>query len=121
MNHIRPLAVILVFSLLGELLQHLLPFPLPASVYGMILLFIALATKLLPREAVKGTGAFLVSLLPLLFVVPIVGIVSSFSLIARNLVGIVVTIAVPTVLTFAVSGLVTQRLLKKKEGGEENG
>ena len=114
MKYIKQLGVILVFSALGEFLQHLLPFPIPASVYGMVLLFLALATKLLPKEAVKESGAFLVSILPLLFVVPIVGLVSNFDLIARNLLPIVITIAMPTVITFAVSGLVTQKLLRKE-------
>jgi len=114
MKYVKQLGVILVLSALGELLQHFLPFPIPASVYGMVLLFLALATKLLPKEAVKETGGFLVSILPLLFVVPIVGLVSNFDLIAQNLFPIVITIALPTVITFAVSGLVTQWLLKKE-------
>ncbi len=119
MKYIKQLGMILFFSALGELLQHFLPFPIPASVYGMVLLFLALATKLLPKEAVKGTGAFLVSILPLLFVVPVVGLVSNFELIAQNWLPIVITIAVPTAITFAVSGLVTQLLLKK--GGKGHG
>lgn len=114
MKYIKQLGVILVFSALGEFLQYLLPFPIPASVYGMILLFLALVTKLLPKDAVKGSGAFLVSILPLLFVVPIVGLVSNFDLIARNLLPILITIVAPTVITFAVSGLVTQKLLRKE-------
>ena len=115
MKYIKQLGVIFLFSAFGELLQHLLPFPIPASVYGMVLLFLALASKLLPKEAVTGAGAFLVSILPLLFVVPIVGLVRNFDLIAQNLIPIVITIAVPTVITFAVSGLVTQKLLKKED------
>ena len=114
MKYIKQLGVILVFSALGEFLQYLLPFPIPASVYGMVLLFLALATKLLPKEAVKESGAFLVSILPLLFVVPIVGLASNFDLIAQNFLPIVITIVVPTVITFAVSGLVTQKLLRKE-------
>ncbi len=119
MKYVKQLGVILFFSVLGELLQRFLPFPIPASVYGMVLLFLALATKLLPKEAVKGTGTFLVSILPLLFVAPVVGLVSSMDLIARNLLPIVITVVVPTVITFAVSGLVTQKLLKKE--GTEHG
>ena len=39
---------------------------------------------------------------------------SNLDLIARNLVPIVITIVLPTVITFAVSGLITQKLLKKE-------
>ena len=115
MKYVKQLGVILGFSALGELLQFLLPFPIPASVYGMVLLFAALATGVLPKEAVQDAGTLLVAVLPLLFVVPIVGLVSSFELIARNLPAIVITIVLPTVLTFAVAGLVTQKLLKKED------
>ncbi len=120
MKYIRQLGIILAFSAAGELLQLLLPLPLPASVYGMVLLFLALALKILPKEAVSGAGALLVGILPLLFVVPIVGLVDNFSLIAQNLLPIVITIAVPTVLTFAAAGLTTQWLLKKKEGKDHD-
>lgn len=114
MNYVKKLGVILGFSALGELLAHLLPFPIPASVYGMVLLFVALATRLMAKETVKGVGGFLVSILPLLFVVPIVSLVSDFQLIAENFLPIAIVIAVPTVITFAVSGLVTQILLRKE-------
>ena len=60
----------MLFSLLGELCHLMLPIPIPASIYGMVLLFLALALGLLKVDAVKETGSFLVSLLPLLFVVP---------------------------------------------------
>lgn len=115
MKYVKQVGVILVFSVLGELLQHVLPFPIPASVYGMVLLFLALSTKLLPFDAVKGAGSFLVSILPLLFVIPIVGLVNNFELIAQNFLPIVLIIAVPTVISFAAAGWVTQLLLKKKE------
>lgn len=118
MKYVKQLAVILLFSAVGELLEYLIPLPIPASIYGMVLLFLALATKLLPFEAVKGAGSFLVSVLPLMFVVPIVGLMDNFDLIGENLIAIVVIIAVPTVLTFAVSGLVTQLILKK--GGRKD-
>ena len=63
--------------------------------------------------------AMVINYLPLLFVVPIVGLVSNFNLIAQNFLPILITIAVPAVITFAVSGLVTQKLLKKEVGHDE--
>ena len=119
MKYVKQLSVILVFSALGEGLQQLLPFPIPASVYGMVLLFLSLATKLLPKAAVKEAGAFMVTMLPLLFVVPIVGLVSNFDLIAQNLFPVAITIAIPTVITYVVSGLVTQKLLKRGAGSHD--
>ena len=66
MKYIRQLGIILLFSLAGDVCHGLLPFPIPASIYGMVLLLLALTCKLVKVEDVKQTGDFLVSLLPLL-------------------------------------------------------
>ena len=78
MKYIGQFGIIILFSLAGELCHMLLPFPIPASLYGMVLLLLALAVKLLKVEQVKETGSFLVSLLPLLFVRPVIMILGFF-------------------------------------------
>lgn len=37
--------IIIAFSFLGELLHYFLPLPIPASIYGIVLLFVALELK----------------------------------------------------------------------------
>lgn len=106
----------MLFSLLGELCHLNIPLPIPASIYGMVLLFLCLALKLLKVESVKETGAFLVGLLPLLFVVPTVGLMGCWDLIREDLLQIAIVIVVTTVLTFGLSGLLTKRF--RKDGGE---
>ena len=68
MKYLRQFVIILLYTLAAEFCHALLPFPIPASIYGIILLVFSFAFKLLKVEAVKRTGQFLVSLLPLLFV-----------------------------------------------------
>lgn len=116
MKYIKQFGVIMLFSLAGELCQLLLPLPVPASIYGMVLLFLSLASGLLKVDAVKETGSFLVSLLPLLFVVPTVGLMGHWDLIRNDLLQIVILLVVTTILTFGVSGMLT-KLFRK--GGEE--
>lgn len=118
MKQLRQLAWILVFSLLGEVCHRLIPFPIPASIYGMVLLFLALFTRLLKVEAVKETGNFLVSLFPMLFVVSTVGLLGCWELIRDKLWLLAVLILVTTVLTFGISGLVS-RLFSRKEASHE--
>lgn len=101
------------FTLAGEALQRLLPFPIPASVYGLALLFAALCVGIVKVSQVKETGAFLTSVLPLLFVAPTVGIVEHWTLIRPQLLAIILLLLASTVITFGVSGKITQRLLKK--------
>ena len=80
----------------------------------ILLLFLALCLGMVKLEQVKQTGDFLSSLFPLLFIPTVAGVMEVWDLIADNLLPIVITIALPTVITFAVSGLVTQKLLRKE-------
>ena len=107
-------ARIMGFCLAGELLHRVLPLPIPAAVYGLLLLFLALCVKLVKPEQVKQAGSFLTSLLPLLFVGPTVGITEQWGLIAPKLLPIGLLLLGSTVLTFGISGRLTQRFLKKE-------
>ena len=42
MKYLYPFVVILAFTFLGELLNYFLPLPIPASIWGLLLLFAAL-------------------------------------------------------------------------------
>lgn len=120
MKYIRQLGIIFGFSFLGELCHWLIPLPVPASIYGMVLLFGALALKILPGEWVKDAGGFLTSILPLLFVAPAVGLLGCFDALAEDGLAILVIVLVSTVAVFAVSGLVTQALLRRKKGEKKD-
>ena len=72
MKYLKQVCLILLFSFLGEVCRLFLPLMIPASIYGIGLLFAALALKLIRIEDVRETGGFLTSLLPLLFVRPVI-------------------------------------------------
>lgn len=113
MRFLSQLCIILGFTLLGEALQQLIPLGIPASVYGLVLLFLALCTGLVKVEQVKDVGAFLSSILPVLFVSPTVGILEHWALIQAKLLPILLLLAASTVLVFGLSGVITQLLMKK--------
>lgn len=117
MKYLTQFLIILGFTLTGEVLQRIIPLPIPASVYGLLLLFLALCFGLIKLEQVKETGAFLTSILPILFVSPAVGIVEDWGLIRDDLIPILLLLVASTVLTFGISGRIAQALLKK--GGEQ--
>ena len=119
MKYIKQLMWILLFSGIGELLQAVIPLPIPAAIYGLVLLLTALCTGLLQAEKIAETANFLISIMPLLFVAPAVSILAHWELIAPNVVAIVVIMTLSTVIVFALSGLVTKWLQKK--GGEADG
>ena len=107
------------FTLAGEALQRIIPLPIPASVYGLALLFTALCLKIVKAEQVKATGGFLTSILPILFVGPTVGIVEYWALISSKLLPIALLILATTVLTFGISGPIAQALSRKGGANHE--
>lgn len=117
MKYLKQLFYILAFSLAGELLCAVIPLPIPAAIYGIVLLFTALCTGLLKAEKVEDTARFLIKIMPLLFVAPAVNILRYWDLISPNLAKICLITAVSTVIVFAVSGWVTQLLRK---GGKDH-
>lgn len=120
MKYIKQVLIILFFTLLGELLSYIIPLPIPAAIYGLVLLLIALCTGLLKPEKIAETARFLVSIMSVLFIAPTVNILSYWGLIAPKLVPICIIVAASTFLVFTVSGLVTTALLTRK-GGQDNG
>lgn len=115
MKYLTQCCIIMGFTLLGEVLQRIVPLPIPASVYGIALLFAALCLKWVKVEQIKETGSFLSSILPILFVSPAVGIVEDWGLIRDDLLAILLLLIGSTVLTFGISGRVAQAFLKKEE------
>ena len=116
MKYLSQFLIILGFTFAGEALQRIIPLPIPASVYGLTLLFLALNLKIVKVEQVKETGAFLTSILAILFVSPAVNIVDDWGLIRDDLLPILLILVASTLLTFGISGRVAQWVLKK--GGE---
>ena len=120
MNYAKQVLIILAFTGLGEVLAAVIPFPIPAAIYGIVLMLIALGTGILKTEQVKDASGFLIAIMPILYVPVCVRILEYWGIISSNLVAILTITIVSTFLVFAVSGLVTQALLKKK-GDKENG
>ena len=84
-----------------------------------MLLFAALCAGLVKPEQVRTVSGFLISIMPVLFVAPAVGIAENWALIRGELLPILLLLAGSTFLTFGISGRLTQWLLKK--GGADNG
>ncbi len=117
LKYIKQILIILLFSFLGELLAKAIPLPIPAAIYGFILLFLSLFIGLVKESDISETASFLISGMGILFVAPAVNILSYFGLIAPALVPICIIVVSSTFVVFGVSGLVTQAFLKK---GDKN-
>lgn len=93
----------------------LIPLPIPAAIYGLILLFLALMFKLVKLEQIRQTGSFLVNIMAVMFVSPTVGILECWDVVRDHLISICVIILVSTAATFFVSGKVTQWMIRRRK------
>lgn len=119
MKYLSQFFIILGFTLAGEALQLIIPLPIPASVYGIVLLFCALHFDLLKVEQVKEVGGFLTSILPILFVAPAVGFLENWDIIKGALLPMFLVVLSSTVLTFGISGRIAQIRMDKEKAHDE--
>ena len=120
MKYIFQFARILLICFLGEVLAYFLPLPVPASVYGLVLMLLALTTGIYKLKDVKEAGAFLIGIMPLLFVPAAAGVMELWSELAAMLIPCLVAVVPVTLLVMAVTGRVTQAVQRRLSGPSEN-
>ena len=113
-------ARILVFCFLGEILHAVLPLPLPSSIYGLILLLLALRLNIIQLEDVKEVGLFLTGIFPLLFVPAAAGVMELWAEMGSMLLPILLSIFPVTVLVLITSGHTTQAMVRRKQKGADH-
>ena len=118
MKYLRQIVIILAFSFVGEALSLLIPLPIPGSIYGIVLLFLALETKLVKLASIKDVSDFLISFMPVMFIPAATGLMASWDILRSNAVAYVVIMAVTTVVVMGVSGGITQWIIRRGEDGE---
>ena len=121
MKYLKQFGIILAISCLGELLSLLLPLPVPASIYGIVILFVCLQSGLLKLASIRETSAFLIEIMPILFLPAAVGLLEAWDVLKPNLLPIAVITAVSTFVVMGAAGLVTQVVIRRgKKGGEDH-
>ena len=118
MRYLKQLVIILLISFLGELLHTFIPLPVPASIYGLVLMLLALCTGVVKLASVRDTGKFLLDIMPVMFIPAAVGLLDSWGILAPVWLPVAVITVVSTVLVMGVGGLVAQWVIRRehKEG-----
>ncbi|MDO4523330.1 MAG: CidA/LrgA family protein, partial [Eubacteriales bacterium] len=119
MKLLYQLGVILIISFIGEALHALLPLPVPASIYGLVLMLTLLMSKRIRLEQVKLAGDLLLEIMPPLFIPVSVGLITVWGDLAKRLIPILVITVVTTIIVMAVTGLVSQAVIRRQRKGEE--
>ena len=121
MKYVKQFFIILLISFVGELFKYLIPLPIPASIYGMVILFIGLMTGLIRLDDVKDVGKFLIEIMPLMFIPAGVGLLNAWDTLKPVLIPIIVILFVSTIVVMGVSGKVTQTMIEAEERKKNEG
>lgn len=105
--------IIIAFSFAGELLHFLLPLPIPASIYGIVLLFAALELKIVKVKHIRETSGFLIAIMPVMFIPAAVGLIDSWQSIGNSWLQYIVVTVVSTFVVMGVSGWITQAVIQR--------
>ena len=112
MKYLKQFGIILFISFLGEIFNHLIPLPVPASIYGIVILFLCLELKVIRLESVKDTSKFLIEIMPVMFIPAAAGVMDVWSIIKPSCFEYAAILIVSTIAVMAVSGLVTQLVVR---------
>ena len=112
MKHLFRLSIILLISLIGEILHAIIPLPVPAGIYGMILMFVSLCTGIVRLESVRTVGMFLIEIMPVMFIPAAVGLLDSWDALKSMLLPCCIALVPITLIVMAVSGRTTQALIR---------
>lgn len=104
------LAVILLIS---KIIESLIPIPMPASVIGLVLLFIALCTGIVKLGQVESVGTALTNNISFLFVPAGISVINSLPILSKSPVLIILLIIISTILLLISTGFASQLLVTK--------
>lgn len=97
---------------MGEALHVLIPLPVPASVYGLVIMLIALGTHIIRLEQVKEAAEFLIEIMPVMFIPAGVGLLTAWGILKPVCVPIILITVITTVVVMIVTGRVTQAVIR---------
>ena len=125
MKYLKQLLIILIFTFAGEILHYVVPLQIPASIYGLVLLFAALVLGFIKLPQVEETAKLLIEVMPLMFIPAGVALLESWGDLKPILIPVAAIMVVSTVLVMRVSGKVTQGIMthagkKQKEEAKDH-
>lgn len=121
MKFIKQFGIILAISFIGEIMNYLIPLPVPASIYGLVLMLLCLHFRIVHIDSVKDSGKFLIEIMPLMFIPAAVGLIESWKTIGSKIGTYLIITVLSTIFVMIVAGHTTQafiRFSKSKDNQE---
>lgn len=113
MKYLSQALIIAAITFVAEVLKFMIPLPIPASIYGLLLLFALLKSGILKLEQVEGVGGLLLELMPLLLVPASVSFLTVLDTVQSMLLPVLIIGFIGTAFVMAVTGTVSQFLIRR--------
>lgn len=121
MKYINQLGIILGITFLGELIHSIVPLPVPASIYGLIIMLLCLYTGAVKLDKVREAGNFLLEIMPLMFIPAAVSLLTSWKELKDIWFPVLMITVITTIIVMAVTGKTAQAIIKKDKGEKREG
>lgn len=118
MKYIHQFFIIILISFIGELLSYLLPLPVPASVYGLVILLMCLFTGIVRLKDIEDVADWLILIMPVLFVPAAVSLMNVGQQLFNDLLIICIVLVISTIVVMVTTGKVAQYMIERKERKE---
>lgn len=121
MKYLTQFSIIILFSFAAEIVKSLLPLPIPASIYGFILLFAALRIGIVKVRQIRETSFFLIEIMPIMFIPAAVGVMKHYTVFKGLYLQVAFLIFATTLFVMAVTAFAVSFMLKSGKEGRYGG
>lgn len=115
MKYLKQLSIIFAICFVAEILYMLLPLPVPASIYGLLILFMLLLFRVVKPEQVEDVAEFFLAIMPFFFISPSVSLMKSFVSYQDSVLSVLVIGIVSTLVVTVSTGITAQFFIRRKK------
>lgn len=119
MKYVFQFGLILAITFAAEMIYRYLPLPIPASIYGLVIMLFLLVTGIIRLDWVKESARYLILIMPLMFIPAGAKLVTMGDMILSVLFPVLITVFVTTIIVMVISGRVTQFIIKKESKNDK--
>lgn len=111
MKYLYQFCVIMIFVFLGEVMGYVIPLPVAGSIYGLVLLFLALAFGIIKLAWVEDVANWLHSVMALFFIAPVVAIIDVWGDISHMWWMLVLVLIAAYMVTMITTGMTADAMI----------
>ena len=114
--------IVIIFGIcwVSQCIERVLPFTMPASIIGMLLLLALLGLRIVKTEHIREKSDFLLENLPFFFVPAVVSVMNYVDVLRSNLLALAAVCFLSMAVTFAATVLAVRLTNRLMNGGKKS-